>query len=64
MNCICFFLFLKDIYFLGDSMEVIFGCRAELLVSKLATSLVVLNLFLFVLLLYCFTYHMVIYNSI
>ena len=45
-------------------MEVIFGCRAELLVSKLATSLVVLNLFLFVLLLYCFTYHMVIYNSV
>ena len=25
---------LKDIYFLGDSMEVILGCRAELLVSK------------------------------
>ena len=45
-------------------MEVIFGCRAELLVSKLATSLVVLNLLLFVLLLYCFTYHMVIYNSV
>ena len=58
------FFSLKDIYFLGDSMEVIFGCRAELLVSKLATCLAVLNLFVFVLLLYCFPYHIIIYNSV